>query len=147
MIAVLFFFGKRYFTFWCQSTYISIHHIYLAKYKDKNTWKWIWMWIAPRPCRLAAPAPHHCRAAGTLHMRLVLKLLRRRREILRFEIAELLLSVMGELSNSNLFKLCRYSLSPVFRKQLVFVCEVVWIKRTCQPLSPRPGRPSSRHNR
>ena len=33
-----------------------------------------------------------------IHMRLVLKLLRRRREILRFEITEFLLSVMGQLS-------------------------------------------------
>ena len=81
-------------------------------------------------------------------MRLVLNLLRRRREILRFEITETFLSVMGELSNStNLFKLCRYSLSNFFRKQSEILCEIAWITRTCQPLATRPGRPPSRHNR
>ena len=64
-------------------------------------------------------------------MRLVLRLLHRRNEILGFEITELLLSVMGELSilfYSNCAE--KNSLSPVFRKQSVFLCEDVWIKRT-----------------
>ena len=41
--------------------------------------------------------PNTDAALTVFHMRLVMMLLRRRREILRFEITELLLSVMTEL--------------------------------------------------
>ena len=66
-----------------------------------------------------------------IHMRLVSKLLRRRREILRFEITEFLLSVMGQLS-TYFFSNC--DSLPIFKKQSILLCEVLCI-------NPRPAGP------